>query len=290
MVGAHKAPLLPAAGAPLAVTLMLFLATPAAIMIAVSFLESSFAGIEWHFTLANYQRLIVDGTALRVLAKSAATGVVVTCIVIVLAYPTAYWIVRRPASHRALWLLLLLVPYWISYVIRTYAWYPLLGTTGVLNSLLLAAGILDTPSPLLLFSNFSVLLGLVYVYFPFAAIPIYLALDRIDRSLLEASADLGARSSQTFWRVIFPLSLPGTVAGGLLVFILAAGSYVTPKLLGGPSSIMFGELIADQFGGTFNWAFGATLALAFLAIVSLVLASAGRAFGIKKVFFHGDAA
>jgi spermidine/putrescine transport system permease protein len=257
-------------------------------MVAVSFFSSSFAGIEWQPTLKNYERLLFE-TARAVLVKSVRIGAVCTLVVLLLAYPTAYWIARQTPRYRPLFLLLIFVPYWISYVIRTYAWYPLLGTNGVVNFVLTRLGILGEPSPIFLFSEFSVHLGLVYVFFPFAAIPIFLALDRIDRSLLEASADLGASSFQTFWRVIFPLSQAGVIGGGMLVFILTAGSYVTPKLLGGPSGIMFGEIIADQFGATFNWSFGATLAFAFVLIVAATVLVVGRRVGLTEVFFGREA-
>ncbi|HUC61714.1 MAG TPA: ABC transporter permease [Alphaproteobacteria bacterium] len=265
------------------------LIVPALLVVFISFFKSSFAGIVWVPTLGNYRHLLTTSTDASLLGKSIWIGIEVTAIVLLLGYPMAYWVASRQSRHRHFYLLLILVPYWISYLIRTYAWYPILGTNGVLNSILLWLGILSAPSERFLFTQFSVVLGLIYVWFPFAVIPIYLALDRIDRSLLEASADLGAGRVETFWRVIFPLSASGTVGGGMLVFILTAGSYVTPKLLGGPSGLMFGEMIADQFGATFNWSYGACLAVAFTAIIAVVLLVVGRRIGLKEVFFGGEA-
>jgi spermidine/putrescine transport system permease protein len=265
------------------------LIVPGLLVFFISFFKSSFAGIEWVPTLDNYRRLFLGDTDLALLLKSIWIGGEVTMIVLALAYPMAYWIASRQSRYRHFFLFLILVPYWISYLIRTYAWYPLLGTNGVLNTILLSLGILSAPSERFLFTPFSVELGLIYVWFPFALIPIYLALDRIDRSVLEASADLGASRFLTFWRIIFPLSASGTVGGGMLVFILTAGSYVTPKLLGGPSGLMFGEMIADQFGANFNWAYGACLAVVFTAIIATSLLVVGRWVGLKEVFFGKEA-
>lgn len=281
-----RVPLVLSSAAPALGLFLVCLVLPALFMVAVTFATSSFSGIEWSLTLANYRRLFA-GAPLWLLAKSLGIATLVTAIVLLLAYPLAYGLARMRSRYRHLLLLLIFVPYWISYVIRTYAWYPLLGTNGVLNHIMVSLGLLNEPTPILLFSPFSVHLGLIYVYFPFAAIPIYLALDRIDRSVIEASSDLGASSAQTFRRVIFPLSLPGTVGGGSLVFILAAGAYVTPKLLGGPSGIMYGEIIADQFGGTFNWSFGATLAVAFVLAVGAIVLAFGRKAALRDVFFKG---
>ncbi|HZP78559.1 MAG TPA: ABC transporter permease [Pseudolabrys sp.] len=289
MSGHRNAVWAPPAAVPAALILALFLIVPAVLVLVISFYKSSFAGIEWQATLANYRRLLTNETDLRLLWKSVWIGVEVTAIVLLLAYPMAYWVASRTSRHRHFLLLLILVPYWISYVVRSFAWYPLLGTSGVLNTILLDLGILSAPSERFLFSLFSVEMGLIYVWFPFAVIPIYLALDRIDRSLLEASADLGASRLVTFWRVIFPLSAAGTVGAGMLVFILTAGSYVTPKLLGGPSGIMFGEMIADQFGATFNWSYGACLAVAFTIIIAITLLVVGRWVGLKQIFFEKGA-
>jgi spermidine/putrescine transport system permease protein len=280
---------LPPAALPAAVLLSVCLIGPAMLVLFISFFKSSFDGIEWVATLDNYRRLFTGNTDISLLWKSILIGTEVTTVVLVLGYPMAYWIASRHSKHRHFYLLLIFVPYWISYVIRSYAWYPLLGTNGVLNTVLVGTGILSAPSERFLFTRFSVELGLTYVWFPFAVIPIYLALERIDRALLEASADLGASRFSTFWRIIFPLSASGTVGAGMLVFILTAGSYVTPKLLGGPSGLMFGEMIADQFGATFNWSYGACLAVVFTAFITVILLVAGRWVGLKEIFFGREA-
>lgn len=264
--------------------MLVLLVLPALAMAAMSLFTSTFLGIEWVPGLQNFERLFTSNVALPVLGRTMLIASVTTAVVLVLSYPAAYWIATRSSAVRNLLLLLILLPYWISYVVRTYAWYPLLGTNGVVNWVLVSLGILDEPSPIFLFSQVSVYLGLIYVWFPFAAVPIYLALDRIDRSYLEASADLGATRFQSFWTVVFPLSIPGVIGGGLLVFILAAGSYVTPKLLGSPSSIMFGEIIVDQFGGTFDWGFGAVLALALTLAITLILVFLSRWMGLREIF------
>jgi len=276
--------ILPLPAIPATLLLLVCLVLPAALMLTVSFAKVGIGGIEWTFSLQNYKRILMNQSVLWTLWRSIALGVCITAILLTLAFPVAYWIARQHQQIRPFLVLLIIVPYWISYVIRSYAWYPLLGVNGLINYVLVGTGILDEPSNVFLFSPLSVWLGLIYVYFPFATVPIYLALLRIDKSVVEASVDLGATRFQTFWRVIFPLALPGVIGAGMLVFILTTSAYVTPKLLGGPSSIMFGELIADQFGATFDWPYGAALAMAHVVIVAAIVGVAGRRFGLERLF------
>jgi spermidine/putrescine transport system permease protein len=178
------------------------------------------------------------------------------------------------------------VPYWVSYVVRTYAWLPLLGNAGVINHTLIALGIIDQPLSWLLYNQFAVTLVMVYVFLPFGIVPLYLSLERVGDDLLRASADLGATPAQTLRRVVLPLAMPGLAGAGLTVFVLAVGAYVTPKLVGGPSALMFGNLVADQFGATFNWTWGATLALTLAAAALLVVAGISRRVPIARVFLQ----
>ena len=168
-------------------------------------------------------------------------------------------------------LLVLIVPAWISFLLRIFAWKLILGSGGALNSLLMWAGLVDEPTPILLYSQSAVVIALIYSYVPFVALPIFASLQRIDRSLLEAAADLGSSAWRTFASVVFPLSLPGVLAGFFLVFIPTLGEYVTPLLVGGPSGIMYGNVIQSQFSRALNWPMGALMSFAMLLTTLLMM-------------------
>lgn len=264
--------------------LAIFVLLPMALMVLVTFSRSSVDGIQFAFTLDNYRKLFSDETALRLLFKSIRISVTVTLLILILGYPLAYFIARQEDRYKYLLLFLVFIPYWISYVIRTYAWYPILGKQGALNQFLMLAGLIDQPLDYLLFNEYSVHLGLFSVFLPYAVVPIYLSLDRINPMLLEAAADLGARPGRSFWHIVLPLSLPGVLSGALMVFILTVGAYVTPQLLGGPSGIMIGNVIADQFGATFNWVWGGTLSLVLMIATLLAIWLVGRWVNLSQVF------
>lgn len=269
---------------PGALWLGVFLIIPLAMMVVISFWRTSFSGVEAAWNLDNYRKFLTDPMFIRLLLKSMRIAITVTVLLLIIAYPLAYWLAKKVHSFKYLALILMIIPYWISYVIRTYAWYPLLGNKGFINALLLGLGVIDTPLQVLIFNQFTTHLGLMVVYLPFAVIPIYLSLDRLSDRYLEAAQDLGAGPFQTFMHVTLPLSLPGVLGASLMVFILAVGAYVTPEILGGPSGIMYGQIIADQFGITFNWAWGGTLAL-FLMVVALTwILSIGRWVKLRKIF------
>lgn len=249
-----------------------------------TFWRSSLFGLEPAWTLDNYRRFFDSPVYVRLLVKSLRTAVTVTLLTLLLAYPLAYFMARVLRRGRVIGIILLMIPFWTSYLVRTFGWLPILGRRGLLNQLLVGAGIVDRPLDVFLYNEFSVHLGLLYVYLPFAAIPIFLSLDRLDSTLLDAAADLGAGPARTFWRVTVPLTLPGILGGGLMVFLLGFGAYVTPALLGGPSGILFGNLVAFQFGPTNNWAFGATLAFVMLGVVVGVLAASSRWIGLRGIF------
>lgn len=271
---------------PALLLLGLFLALPLLVMFGMTFFRSGVFGVQLQPTLANYANLFTDTIYLTLLLKSLRMSLTVTAIVMLVSYPAAYWLAKVVRQRKYLWLLLVFIPYWVNYVVRTYAWIPLLGRNGLLNELALRTGLISEPFTFLLYSEFAVHLVMVYVFLPFGMIPLYLSLERIDRDLLRASADLGASPAATFLHVVLPLSAPGLVGGGLTVFVLSVGAYVTPKLVGGPSGIMFGNVIADQFGATFNWALGATLAVA-LAVVTLgIVFLLSRRIPVARVFLE----
>jgi spermidine/putrescine transport system permease protein len=187
----------------------------------------------------------------------------------VLAFPLALFIARAP-KHRNLYLQLVMLPFWTSFLVRTYAWMFLLRDTGLINTVLQALGIISEPLPLL-YNNGAVLLGLVYGYVPFMVLPIYATLERLDPALSEAAADLGAGPLTTIFRVIVPLSRPGIVAGSVLVFIPCLGAYLTPDLLGGGRTVLVGNLVQNQFTTARDWPFGSAVSMALMLLVTVLL-------------------
>jgi spermidine/putrescine transport system permease protein len=252
----------------------------------MSFFRTTIFGIESTPSLGNYVKFIEEPMYGALLLKSLRIALTVTAAVLLVSFPVAYWLAKLVTRWKLALLLLVFAPYWVSYVIRTYAWMPLLGRTGVVNHALLAVGVIDQPIDVLLFNEFSVQLVMVYVFLPFGIIPIYLSLERIDNTQLRASADLGASPATTFRQVVLPLSAPGLAGATLTVFVLAVGSYVTPRLVGGPGGIMFGNVIADQFGASFNWSWGATLSLALVVATMLLVVLVSRKVPLGRVFLQ----
>lgn len=266
------------------VCLLVFVAGPLVAMVISTFWTSSIDGMVPAWNLDNHRRIVSDPIFTRLLFKSLRISLAVTLGILILGYPLAYVIARKATRFKALLLLLVFIPYWISYVIRSYAWYPILGREGAINYALTGLRLVDRPLDLFLFNEFSVHLGLVSVFMPFGVVPIYLSLERIPQAYLEAAADLGARPLRSFVHVLLPLSLPGLLGGGLMVFILTIGAYVTPQLLGGPGGIMLGNIIADQFGATFNWTWGGTLSLAMMVVTLGVIGLVSRRVRIAQIF------
>jgi len=250
-------------------SLVLLFAVPFAIVLAYSFLTRGvYGGIELPWTAESYRRLF-DPLYLAILWRSFAMALAATALCLLLAFPAALFI-SRAARHKNLYLQLVMLPFWTSFLVRTYAWIFLLRDTGLFNTALQALGITHGPLPLL-YNDGAVLLGLVYGYLPFMVLPIYATLDRLDPALVEAAADLGARPLATVWRIVVPLSRPGIVAGSVLVFIPCLGAYLTPDLLGGGRTVMVGNLVQNQFTTARDWPFGAAVSIALMALVALVL-------------------
>ena len=270
--------------APLVILMLTFAVVPLLGMLAITFFKSGIFGLEPHLTLANYVKFIGDSTYVRVLIKSMRIAFIVTAATIVISYPVAFWLAKVVTRHKLLFLIILFAPYWVNYVIRSYAWLPLLGNSGIINSFLLQTGIIDQPLSWMLYNEFSVILVLIYVFLPFGIVPLYLSIDRISNDLLAATADLDATPMMTFVHVVLPLSMPGLAGSFLTVFVLTIGAYVTPKLVGGTTGIMFGNLIADQFGITYNWTWGATLAVLLACVTGAVVWLVSRRIPITRVF------
>ncbi|MCS7023969.1 MAG: ABC transporter permease [Bryobacteraceae bacterium] len=260
--------------APAVFFLVLLFVTPLGIILGYSLLSrGAYGGVELPVTVENYLRLF-DPLYALILIRSVAYAAIATLVCLLLGFPLALFIARSQ-KHKTLFLALVVIPFWTSFLVRTYAWMFLLRDTGLINFTLQRLGILSEPLPLL-YNAFAVVLGLVYGYLPFMVLPIYAALEKLDRAVLEAAADLGARPFEALWRVTLPLSMPGIRAGTVLVFISCLGSYLTPDLLGGGKTIMIGTLIQNQFTSARNWPFGSALSLVLMAIVMLMVLSALR--------------
>lgn len=223
-------------------------------------------GLPW--TLESWTRLI-DPLYAKILWRTLWISAVSTLICLALGLPLA-WFIAQAGRYKNLYLQLVILPFWTSFLIRTYAWMFLLRDTGLINSALLGLGWISEPLPLL-YHDGAVILGLVYGYLPFMVLPLYSNLERLDKSLLEAAADLGARPFTTVTHVVLPLCAPGIKAGCILVFIPCLGAYLTPDLMGGGKTIMAGNLVQNQFTTARDWPFGAAISLALMALVMLLL-------------------
>src|SRR5215831_5429991 len=254
---------------PVRLWLVLLLLAPLAIVAAYSMLTRGvYGGTGLPWTVENYQRLF-DPLYLTILLRSFVMALAATALCVLFAFPAALFIVRAP-RHRNLYLQLVMLPFWTSFLVRTYAWMFLLRDTGLINSALQAVGIIHDPLPLL-YNDGAVLLGLVYGYLPFMVLPIYATLERMDPALEEAAADLGARPLTTLLRVIVPLSKPGIIAGSVLVFIPCLGAFLTPDLLGGGRTVLVGNLVQNQFTTARDWPFGSAISILLMALVTVLL-------------------
>ncbi|TMK35566.1 MAG: ABC transporter permease subunit [Alphaproteobacteria bacterium] len=255
--------------------LMVFFLLPLAIVAAISFAESadSIPPFKLIWTMANY-RALCSG-CLGAYTNSLALAALATALCLLVGYAIAFAIARTPGVWRQLLLFLVMLPFWTSFLIRVYAWIAILQPSGLINRLLLASGVIEAPLPLL-YNGFSVTLGLVYSYLPFMILPLYGSLSRLDESLVEAAADLGARPRRVFLDVILPLSLPGIAAGCLLVFIPAVGEFVIPDLLGGPGTLMVGKMLWQEFFDNVDWPAAAAVAMALVALLTVPLLLAQR--------------
>ena len=269
--------------------LAVFFLLPLVIVVGISFAESAdaippfgpllsltAAGIESHATFANYREL-AEG-CLRVYANSLGNAALATLLCLLVGYPVAFAIARAPGVWRHLLLFLVMLPFWTSFLIRVYAWIAILQPSGLVNRLLLATGLVEAPLPLL-YNGFSVELGLVYSYLPFMILPLYGSLARLDESLIDAAADLGAPPWRVFLGVVLPLTMPGIAAGMMLVFIPAVGEFVIPDLLGGPDTLMVGKLLWQEFFDNVDWPAASAIAMALVAVLTLPLLIAQHLFG-----------
>jgi len=268
---------------PPALALLLFFVVPLSLVLAVSFAsKGTYGGVQWIVTVMNYTA-ILDPLYLGIFWRSLWIALLTTAACLMLGFPLAYLIARSPKRWQAALLLLIIIPFWTNFPVRTYAWMFILRAEGLLNTALMTLGIINEPLNLL-FTDTAVLIGLVYGYLPFMVLPLYAALERLDPALIEAAWDLYAKPRQVFSRVILPLAKPGVVAGCLLVFIPSLGAYVTPDLLGGAKSMMIGNLIQHQYLVVRDWPFGSALSFVLMAGVLLMVfyylrTGAAKSFG-----------
>ncbi len=237
----------------------------------------------WTPTLAQYQSLLTESGYWRLLGISAGMALAVAASATVLAYPVAYFLAFRAGRRAGLYLVVLLVPFWTSYLLRVMAWKFMLGSEGVINSFLLYTGLIREPLTALLYNRSAVVFTLIYVWIPFTALPILAALQRVDLALFEAAADLGATPLRQFLRVALPLSLPGVLAAFFMVFIPTVGEYVTPLLLGGSSGSMYGNIIQDFFTKAANWPLGSALSMIMLVATLALVAVGVRLVDVRRL-------
>ncbi len=262
--------------APAIAWLLAFMVAPCLLILGYAFFErGTWGGVVYTLTLENFER-VFDPLYARIFLNSARIAAIVTLLAILIAYPAAYAISRAPKSRQPLLLFFAVLPFWSNYLIRTYAWIVLLNREGLINNVLRWGGYEGEPLSML-YSEGAVITGLVYNYLPFVILAIYSSLSRLDMSLVEASRDLGAGPIRTFLRVTLPLTLPGVAAGGVFVFVLSIGNFVTPALLGGGRFQMIGNLVYDQFLTANDWPFGAALGMILIAIMIVLLTLQARA-------------
>lgn len=269
---------------PAALWLAVFAIGPLLFLAVVSFWTASVFGLSTEPTTQSYRSLVAEPVYGRVLLQTLRIAVVTTLMALLVSYPLALFLARLRGRRKTIAVVLLFLPFWTSYVVRTFVWMPMLGRNGLVNQVLLGLGVVDQPVDGLIFNEAAVYVGLVYVYTLYMTLPIYLSLDKLDRALVEAAGDLGATPLVVFRRVILPLTLPGVWSGCTMVFLLACGAYVTPQLLGGPSGQMFGNIIASQFLNANNWPLGAALSVVLMAVVLGCLWLASRRFGLQRLF------
>jgi spermidine/putrescine transport system permease protein len=254
----------------------LFLLLPYALMLAHSFWLVRDGVIVHQWNVQNYAKLLQNPVYAEVLFRTARIAASVTALALLLGYPLAYFMSFHAGLRKNLLYQLVIVPLWVSYLVRGYAWKTILGSDGVLNGFLQFLHITKEPVSFFLYSPFAVILTLTHIYTPFVFLPLYASLEHIPRNLIEASNDLGASPRATFLRVILPLSLPGLIAGATFAFVLTLGDFLGPLLVGGPSSIMIANIVQSLFGTAYDWPLGAAIAMCILLLTIALLSFTER--------------
>jgi spermidine/putrescine transport system permease protein len=270
--------------APVLSLLILLLVVPIAIMVVFTFYTFVTAGVEKPvLTLANWGEFLSDPYYHGFLWKTVRVATITALVCAVMGYPAAYFIAMTRFRHKWLLLLLLIVPFWISFTIRTFSWIHILGEQGVINVTLRELGFIDQPIRML-YTEGAVIMGMVHFLLPYMVLNVYVSLEGIDRNLISAARTLGCTGWQAFKEVSLPLSLPGLLAGLLLCFVLAAGSYVTPQILGSSRDALFGNLVFDTIMSELNWPLGATLSIVLLVLLGIISVVYSRYMGLSQIF------
>ena len=257
--------------APALVVIIAALATPIALLVLYSFWTQDYVTVDTTLTLDNYRTIAERPIYVTVMLRSIAISGLVTLLTVLLAYPLAYYVAMDVKRHKMMWLILITLPFWTSYLLRVFAWKIILGYNGAINSGLISLGVLSEPLGFLLYNPSAVVITLTHAWAAFAILPIYVSLEKIDRSLLEAATDLGDGPVMRFLRVTLPLSLPGVIAASVLIFIPTVGDYVTPTLVGGTDGYMIANAIQFQFARGNNWPLGAALSLTSMVLVTFIV-------------------
>ena len=269
---------------PTLAALILLMVVPIIIMFVYTFYTFQTAGVETpDFNTGNWAEFFSDPYYHRFLWKTFRISAETAILCGLMGYPPAYFIAMSGFRHKWLFLLLLIVPFWISFTIRTFSWIHILGEQGVINATLMGLGIISEPLPLL-YNEGSVIMGMIHFLLPYVILNIYVSLDGIDRNLISAARTLGCTDWQAFKEVTLPLSLPGLGAGLLLSFVLAAGSYVTPQILGGRNDALFGNLIFNTIMKELNWPLGSTLSVVLLVLLGILSVIYSRYMGLSTIF------
>lgn len=256
---------------PTLILLLFALTLPILMLIVLSFWTQAGMTLTPGFTLENYETFFDRRIFPVLLQRSIENSAMVAVLTVLLAYPAAYFVAFRVQRRKILWLILITLPFWTSYLLRIFAWKVILGYNGVINSGLVSIGLIEEPLTFLLNNRGAVVITLAHAWAAFAILPIYVSLEKIDRSLLEAAADLGESPLWSFLRVTLPLSLPGVIASALLVFIPTVGDYVAPNLVGGTNGLMIGNLVQTQFGRGNNWPLGAAISIISMIVITGVV-------------------
>ncbi|ESZ38488.1 MULTISPECIES: ABC transporter permease [unclassified Mesorhizobium] len=255
---------------PTLVYALILLLVPILVVFAHSFWTQNYLTIDHTFTLENYRIALTEPIYRDLLWRSLCISLTVSFFTVILAYPIAYFISFHGGRHKSLWLFLITIPFWTSYLLRVMSWKVILGYNGVLNSGLMGLGIIDEPSTALLYNSSAVIITLTHAWAAFAILPIFVSLEKVDRTLVEAATDLGDGPLRSFLRVTLPLSAPGVISAALIVMIPTVGDYVTPRLVGGKDGVMIANAIESQFHKASNWPLGAALSVTTMLVVTLM--------------------
>ncbi|WP_083649502.1 ABC transporter permease [Salaquimonas pukyongi] len=260
--------------------LFIFFVCPLIIMVLYSWLTPGlYGGVEWQLSTLNYGRIFgwadtkyerFDPVYIQIFLNSVRLAATTALLSLVVCYPVAFWVAKLPESQKNFVIFLITLPFFISLIVRLFAWVLILRPTGFLNQALMGAGLISRPLEII-FTDTAVIVGMVYVFIPFMFLPLYASIEKLDDALMEASQDLGANRFQTFRRIILPMTLPGIIGGSIIVFIPSLGNFIVPSLLGGAKVVMIGNLIEQQFLSARNWPFGSALGMMVMAAVLVLL-------------------